>query len=240
VRVCQDGAVRLLGTLSGLTIAAVLLTGCAATGSGPSTAADPVAPARAAAEPVAAEPVAATSTVKAAAAAKAPKKYAFPVAVKNVSWHTTHAGYKATDIFAACGSKVVATTNGVVLEVSRVDKYKKGVKDGPYNGGKFVSILGDDGVRYYGSHLKSVTTGIKKGVRVKVGQQVGKVGKTGNSSGVCHLHYGISPACKKVGDWKVRRGVVWPYSYLSSWRKGGQKSPVAAVKAWSKKHGCKA
>ncbi|BCJ43358.1 hypothetical protein GCM10010168_43320 [Actinoplanes ianthinogenes] len=224
---------RLIRTLSTLTIAAVSLAGCAVGGSGSSAAAD-AAPAR-----VAAAPAAAPATIQLAAAA-ATKKYAFPVAAKNVSWHDTHAGYKATDIFANCGSKVVATTNGVVLEVSRVDKYKKGVKDGPYNGGKFVSILGDDGVRYYGSHLQSVTKGIKAGVRVKVGQQVGKVGKTGNSSGVCHLHYGISPACKKVGDWKVRRGVVWPYSYLKSWRKGGQKSPVAAVKKWNKAHGCKA
>ncbi|MFC4069158.1 M23 family metallopeptidase [Actinoplanes subglobosus] len=167
-------------------------------------------------------------------------KYVFPVKAKNASYHKTHSGYPATDIFAACGKPFVATTSGVVLEVSRVDKYKKGKPDGPYNGGKFVSILGDDGVRYYGSHLSSLTTGIKKGVRVKAGQQLGKVGKTGNSSGVCHLHYGISPACKKTGDWKVRRGVVWPASYLTSWRKGNQKSPVKAVKAWNAKHNCKA
>ncbi|WP_436525583.1 M23 family metallopeptidase [Actinoplanes sp. HUAS TT8] len=170
----------------------------------------------------------------------ATKTYVFPVAAKNVSWHKTHAGYKATDIFAACGSKFVATTSGVVLEISLKDKFKKGMKDGPYNGGLFVSILGDDGVRYYGSHLQSVTTGIKKGVRVKAGQLLGKVGHTGNASGVCHLHYGISAPCAKVGDWKVRRGVIWPYTYLASWRKGGQLSPGKAMRGWRNTTHCKA
>jgi murein DD-endopeptidase MepM/ murein hydrolase activator NlpD len=174
------------------------------------------------------------------AAAAAKVKYAFPVKAKNVSFRKTHAGYPATDIFAACGKPFLATTSGVVLELSRVDRWKKGMKTGPYNGGKFVSILGDDGVRYYGSHLSTINAGIKKGVRVKAGQQLGKVGRTGNSSGVCHVHYGISPACKKAGDWKIRRGVVWPATYLTSWRKGGQKSPSSAVKAWNSKHGCKA
>ncbi|SDT51741.1 M23 family metallopeptidase [Actinoplanes derwentensis] len=173
-------------------------------------------------------------------AAAATRKYIFPVKAANVAFHKTHSGYPATDIFAACGKPFRATTDGVVLEVSRVDKYKKGKPDGPYNGGKFVSILGDDGVRYYGSHLSVVTAGIKKGVRVKAGKHLGKVGKTGNANNVCHVHYGISPACKKTGDWKVRRGVVWPASYLTSWRKGGEKSPAKAVAAWKKKNNCKA
>ena len=169
-------------------------------------------------------------------------RYAFPVPGSRVSFakKNAHAGYPATDIFTACGRPVVATTSGVVLEVSRVDKYKKGRPDGPYNGGKFVSIRGDDGVRYYGSHLSTLQAGIKRGVRVKAGQVLGKVGRTGNASGVCHLHYGISPPCKRIGDWKVRRGVVWPATYLSSWRKGGQKSPTPAVKAWQKKRHCRA
>ncbi|MEV6341830.1 M23 family metallopeptidase [Actinoplanes sp. NPDC051851] len=220
---------RLSRTLTSLTLAAVCL-GFAATGAGSISAS--------ATERQQYVHPASTATVNVASTSTT--KYVFPVDAKNVSWHKTHSGYKATDIFAACGSRVVATTTGVILEVSRVDKYKKGMKDGPYNGGKFVSILGDDGVRYYGSHLKSVTKGIKAGVRVKAGQLVGKVGHTGNASGVCHLHYGISPACAKTGDWKVRRGVVWPYSYLASWRKGNQKSPVAAVKKWNKTHNCKA
>ncbi|WP_438872423.1 M23 family metallopeptidase [Paractinoplanes maris] len=166
--------------------------------------------------------------------------YVFPVKASNVDWHTTHSKYKATDLFADCGKPVVATTSGVVLEISLTDKYVKGSPDGPNNGGKSVSLLGDDGVRYYGSHLSKVQSGIKKGVRVKAGQQLGLVGRTGNANNVCHLHFGISPPCAKVGDWKVRRGVVWPYSYLASWRKSGTKSPVAEVAAWKRSHNCKA
>ncbi|WP_229070046.1 M23 family metallopeptidase [Actinoplanes sp. DH11] len=211
--------------LAGVAALTVTLTGLAGLG-GPASAAPPAA--------------------KAAVVTKAPLtvakkvKYVFPVKASKVSVPKTHSGYPATDIFAACGKKFRATTSGVVLEVSRKDKYVKGKPDGPNNGGKFVSILGDDGVRYYGSHLSTVQAGIKKGVRVKAGQTLGRVGKTGNASNVCHVHYGISPPCKKTGDWKVRRGVVWPAKYLTSWRKGGQKSPAAAVKAWKKKHNCKA
>ena len=221
---------RLRTSLSALTVLAVCLAGC---GSAEAPAAAPAAP-----QPPTAQPAAQPDVALAAAVAK--PRYAFPVRAKNVSFHKTHSGYPATDIFAACGKPVVATTSGVVLEVSRVDKYKKGKPAGPNNGGKFVSIKGDDGVRYYGSHLSKVQAGIKKGVRVKTGQTLGKVGKTGNSSGVCHLHYGISPPCARTGDWKVRRGVVWPATFLDSWRSGGSKSPVATVAAWKRSHNCKA
>ncbi|MBG0560833.1 M23 family metallopeptidase [Actinoplanes aureus] len=223
---------RLRTRLSALMVFAACLAGC---GSDGQPAAAPAAP-QSVQQPA---PVPAPTDLELAAAAAKPR-YVFPVRAKNVSFHKTHAGYPATDIFAACGKPILATTSGVVLEVSRVDRYVPGKPAGPNNGGKFVSILGDDGVRYYGSHLSKVQAGIKKGVRVKAGQVIGKLGKTGNSSGVCHLHYGISPPCKKTGDWKVRRGVVWPAKYLTSWRKGGQKSPVAAVTAWKKKHNCKA
>jgi murein DD-endopeptidase MepM/ murein hydrolase activator NlpD len=116
----------------------------------------------------------------------------------------------------------------------------EGSPDGPDNGGLSVSLLGDDGVRYYGSHFSKMQTGIRAGVRVTAGQTLGKVGRTGNASGVCHLHFGISPPCAKVGDWKVRRGVVWPADFLTSWREKGQKSPVAAVASWRRAHACKA
>ncbi|GAA1584201.1 hypothetical protein GCM10009828_005540 [Actinoplanes couchii] len=167
-------------------------------------------------------------------------KYTFPVKASNVDWHETHSKYKATDLFVDCGKPFLATTSGVVLEVSLKDEYVKGRPDGPLNGGLSVSLLGDDGVRYYGSHLSRVQSGIKAGTRVESGQQLGITGKTGNANNVCHVHYGISPACAKTGDWEVRRGVVWPYSYLASWRKGGQKSPVAEVASWKKKTDCKA
>jgi peptidoglycan LD-endopeptidase LytH len=252
-----------LRTLSVLTVAAFSLAACGGQGDGGATTANatptpqfvdssasdaapaessPAAQAPASAAGAGAVPLKSSPAAKKATPTTKPTsvKYVFPVQTSNVDWHTTHSKYKATDLFADCGSKVVATTSGVVLEISTKDLYKKGQPDGPDNGGLSVSLLGDDGVRYYGSHLSKIQTGIKAGVRVKAGQQIGKVGRTGNANNVCHLHYGISAPCAKTGDWKVRRGVVWPYSYLSSWRKGGQKSPVAAVKAWQKSSNCKA
>ena len=249
---------RLLRTLSGLTVAAVCLAGCGGGDAGaPSAAVTPqfVAPAESGATaappatpasdaPARPEPSAPATTPAppASAAVNVAKtvKYVFPVKASNVAYHPTHAKYPATDIFADCGEPVVATTSGVVLEISLKDVYVKGSPDGPYNGGLFVSILGDDGVRYYGSHLSKVTAGIRAGVRVTAGQSLGKVGHTGNANNVCHLHYGVSPPCAKVGDWKVRRGVIWPAGFLDSWRKKGQKSPVATVAAWKRSHNCKA
>ncbi|WP_127499410.1 M23 family metallopeptidase [Actinoplanes sp. LAM7112] len=243
----------MLRTLSGLTVLALCLAGCGGNGApGQATetphfvppltssqaAAPPSSPAAAPAAPATIAPTPSRSASTVTANTKV--KYVFPVKASNVDWHTTHSKYKATDIFADCGETVVATTSGIVLEISLKDAYVKGSPDGPNNGGLSVSLLGDDGVRYYGSHLSKVQSGIEKGVRVTAGQALGKVGRTGNANNVCHLHYGISPPCAQVGDWKVRRGVVWPYSYLSSWRKGGGKSPVAEVAAWKRAHNCKA
>jgi murein DD-endopeptidase MepM/ murein hydrolase activator NlpD len=254
---CQDGSVVSLRTLSILTVAAFSLAACGSPGGEPVATVTPqfVEPSQTAAPtPTSALPtpekapggtVTSSATpkktpTKVPATAPAGRKYTFPVKASNVAFHPTHSKYPATDIFADCGQPVVATTSGVVLEVSRTDQYVKGAPDGPRNGGLSVSILGDDGVRYYGSHLSKIQSGVKAGVRVKSGQQLGKVGKTGNANGVCHLHYGISPPCAKTGDWKVRRGVVWPATYLKSWRAKGSKSPVAVVAKWKKSHNCKA
>lgn len=101
-----------------------------------------------------------------------------------------------------------------------------------------MSLLGDDGVRYYGSHLRRVADGIDVGVRVRAGQRLGEVGRTGNANNVCHLHFGISPPCTGRDGWWIRRGVVWPAPYLNSWRRKGNKEPSAEVAAWHRRHGC--
>lgn len=171
------------------------------------------------------------------AAPGASLRYAFPVP-GSASYRPTHSVYPATDIFAACGAPVVAVTDGTILEVSRVDRFDRSGPIGPLNGGKFVSLLGDDGVRYYGSHLTDVAAGIDAGMRVRAGQRIGAVGKTGNANNVCHLHFGISPPCQKTGDWWIRRGVVWPATFLDAWRKKIGKTPVDKVTAWHRERGC--
>jgi peptidoglycan LD-endopeptidase LytH len=252
---CHDGAVVRVRTLSSLTVLALCLAGCGAPGGDSPSTADPrfvqpvpTASAVPAAPGPATSPSTSASAGPSASASVRPKakasttaksvRYVFPVKASNVDYHPTHGKYPATDLFADCGEPVVAAASGVILETSLTDRYVEGSPDGPNNGGLSVSLLGDDGVRYYGSHLSKVQSGIRAGVRVTGGQRLGSVGRTGNANNVCHLHFGISPPCARTGDWKVRRGVIWPAKYLDSWRKKGNLSPVATVRAWQQEHGC--
>jgi murein DD-endopeptidase MepM/ murein hydrolase activator NlpD len=164
-------------------------------------------------------------------------RYVFPVApAARASYGRSHAGYPATDIFIACGSSFLATTTGRVDEVSRVDQWDPARDDPALRSGLFVSIVGDDGVRYYGSHLREVAAGIDLGRRVAAGELLGLVGTTGNARNTpCHVHYGISPPTAP-GDWETRRGVVYPWPYLDSWKAGGEKAPADEVQQWAASH----
>ena len=141
-----------------------------------------------------------------------------------------HHDYPATDILTKKGCAFLAPIDGVVDEVSRKDRWSGKTNRGQDRGGLFVSIIGVDGVRYYGSHLLEVADGIEPGVTVLAGQILGKVGTSGSARGTSpHLHFGLSWPTEK-GDWKIRRGALLPYKYLQSWQKGGNLSPVAAIK----------
>jgi murein DD-endopeptidase MepM/ murein hydrolase activator NlpD len=160
--------------------------------------------------------------------AGAPARYAFPVDGES-SYGRTHSLYPATDIIARCGAIVRSPVDGVVLELSRVDTFVKARPQGAARGGLSVSIRGDDGVRYYASHLSRVDAPIKPGLRLRAGAPIGLVGRTGNANNVCHVHFALSPLCEGTGDWWIRRGVVYPWPYLDSWRRGGQLSPAREV-----------
>ncbi len=159
----------------------------------------------------------------------------FPV-VGHASYGHTHHGYPATDIIADCGLRYVAPASGTIHEVNRVDRYDRSVNDGATRGGLSVSLLGDDGVRYYGSHFSAIDERIAPGVRVTAGDPIATVGRTGDA-GACHVHFGLSPVCAD-GDWFVRRGVIWPWSYLDSWRSGGDADPGPEIAQWRLEHGC--
>lgn len=156
--------------------------------------------------------------------------YSFPVSpASSARYGRSHHDYPATDIFAPCGTPVVAVTSGVIQEVSRTDEWSSASDDPAIRGGLSTSLVGDDGVRYYGSHLSEVAPGIEPGARVEKGRQIGTVGDTGNARGSgCHLHFGISPPCGP-GDWQVRRGTLYPWPYLDSWRSGGTRSPTQDI-----------
>jgi murein DD-endopeptidase MepM/ murein hydrolase activator NlpD len=204
-----------------------LLSSCVATPAPPATSAGQSAPAVNTASPTA-------STAPSAP----PVRYVFPVAGKADYGHSHH-DYPATDIFAACGTPVVSPVDGVILELSRVDLWDPKVNDGATRGGHNVSILGDDGVRYYGAHFATIEAAVNPGVRVTAGQTIATVGRTGDTT-VCHVHFGISPLCARLADWWIRRGVIWPWSYLDAWRSGEARSPVSEINAWQAQHGCPA
>ena len=173
------------------------------------------------------------------APAQAAPVFIFPVADCAVDYARAHHDYAATDILAKKGCKFVSPVNGVVDEVNRVDNWSGKTNFGIDRGGLYVSIIGDDGVRYYGSHLSSVVASIQPGVVVKAGRVLGKIGSSGSARGTApHLHFGISwPTPTQPNVWWVRRGVVLPFKYLDAWKAGKDLSPVKDVAAAQLKYG---
>ncbi len=161
--------------------------------------------------------------------AEAAPGYIFPVANCVVNYARAHHDYPATDILAKAGCKFVAPIDGVVDEVNRIDKWSGKTNLGIDRGGLYVSIIGVDGVRYYGSHLRSIPATIQPGLAVKAGTVLGQVGATGSAKGTApHLHFGISwPTPADI--WWVRRGEVLPWKYLDAWKNGKDLSPVKEV-----------
>lgn len=160
--------------------------------------------------------------------------HVFPIQGTKVRYGSTHHDYPAADMFAACGSPVVAVTRARIHEVSFTDEYKHAVNDPELRGGLSVSYIDDDLVRYYGSHLSGIAEGIEPGVAVEAGQIIGFVGDTGNAAGTgCHLHFGLSSPCNlTLRKWEVRRGVVAPQPFLDAWRNGEDANPAAEIRSW--------
>ena len=173
------------------------------------------------------------------APAQAAPVYIFPVADCAVNYARAHHEYAATDILAKKGCKFVSPVNGVIDEVNRTDLWSGKTNLGIDRGGLYVSVIGDDGVRYYGSHLSSVVASIQPGVVVKAGRVLGKIGSTGSARGTApHLHFGISwPTTTQPNVWWVRRGVVLPWKYLDAWKAGKDLSPAKEVAAALLKNG---
>lgn len=154
--------------------------------------------------------------------------YVFPFVGVDVSYGTTHHDYPAVDVFG-CGAGVVAPAGGVVQQARTEDLWSPETNDPATRGGKYVSLLGDDGVRYYFAHLDSVA--VVPGQTVQPGESLGVMGQTGNARGsVCHTHVGLSWTCP-TNEWAVRRGEIWPAPYLDAWRSGEQRSPTLEVLA---------
>ena len=119
-----------------------------------------------------------------------------------------------------------AVTRGVVDFVSLTDEWKPNNPDPAKRSGLAVGMIGDDGVRYFGSHLSGVAPEITAGLRVEAGQLLGYVGSSGDARGKDpHLHFGISHPTFP-DDWETRRGEVDPYELLLAWKKGLNFTPT--------------
>jgi murein DD-endopeptidase MepM/ murein hydrolase activator NlpD len=86
-------------------------------------------------------------------------------------------GHQGQDVFAACGTPIVAARGGIVK-----------FKEFQSAAGNYVVIDGArTGVDFGYMHLREAAL-VEEGERVKTGQPIGFVGATGHASG-CHLHF---------------------------------------------------
>jgi len=214
-----------------LALAVVLMAGGCSRGDDPPPAGGAAAPSTAA--PASSASAAPTTTAGTATTARKPDpvRYRFPVAGCRASYANAHHDYPAADMFTRRNCTFVAPVAGRVDEVTRTDRWDPATNRGADRGGRSVSLVGVDGVRYYGSHLEAVLPGVAPGLRVRAGQPLGRIGNSGSARVTdVHLHFAISWPTRP-GIWWVRRGVVPPARYLDSWRTGGNLSPVKAVQA---------
>jgi murein DD-endopeptidase MepM/ murein hydrolase activator NlpD len=112
-------------------------------------------------------------------------------------------GHQGQDIFAACGTPLVAARGGTV-------KFKQ------YHSraGNYIVIDGQQtGVDYAYMHLREAAL-VDEGDRVRTGQLIGYVGQTGRASG-CHLHLEMW----KAPGWYDGGSPFDPLPSLLSWDK---------------------
>ena len=152
--------------------------------------------------------------------------YVFPVATSAVTYGKDHHDYPATDIFCDIGSPFVAVTDGVVDAIVAVDTWDPATDVPADRSGLAVAIIGTDGVRYYGSHLSAIRTGLAVGQTVSAGDVLGLTGASGNARFTPpHLHFGISQP-STPDDWQARRGQLSPYPFLRAWQNGESMTPT--------------
>jgi hypothetical protein len=214
-----------------LALAAILVTGGCSRGGDPSPAGGAAAPSTAVTASSA--PAAPATTAGTATTAGKPDRvrYRFPVAGCRARYANAHHDYPAADMFTQRNCTFVAPVAGRVDEVTLTDRWDPATNRGADRGGRSVSLVGVDGVRYYGSHLEAVRPGVVPGLRVRAGQPLGRIGNSGSARVTdVHLHFAISWPTRP-GIWWVRRGMVPPARYLDSWRAGGNLSPARAVEA---------
>jgi murein DD-endopeptidase MepM/ murein hydrolase activator NlpD len=108
--------------------------------------------------------------------------------------------HQGQDLPAVAGTPVVAPYRGVVMAVQYQAR----------GAGHYVVVHSED-YDYVFMHLRTGSTLVDEGQRVRTGQQVGEVGSTGESSGP-HLHFEIW-----LGAWYSGGHPIDPLSLLQQW-----------------------
>jgi murein DD-endopeptidase MepM/ murein hydrolase activator NlpD len=110
-------------------------------------------------------------------------------------WHpilARRAHHGGIDYGAPTGTPTWSVADGLVEFAGRKGAY-----------GKLVVIRHPDGMRSYYGHLSQIAAGIKKGVRIRQKQVLGRVGATGRATGP-HLHFAMCAAGRFVDPAKFR------------------------------------
>ncbi|MGH2839197.1 MAG: peptidoglycan DD-metalloendopeptidase family protein [Solirubrobacteraceae bacterium] len=112
----------------------------------------------------------------------------------------SHQGH---DVFARCGTKLVAARGGVV----KLNKFQSAA-------GNYLVIDGDGTeIDYAYMHMRERSP-LKKGTHVMTGQPIGRVGDTGRANG-CHLHFEMWSA----PGWYTGGKPFDPLPFLKAWDK---------------------
>ncbi len=115
-------------------------------------------------------------------------------------YSSSHPGIDIADSSIG-GADIVAAIGGTVTNVYKCTEKHYGSRGDCDGFGTGVIIRGTDGRWYQYAHMKagSIPSNVTKGAKVVVGQKIGKVGSTGNSSGN-HLHFQINTTDPWHGD----------------------------------------
>lgn len=169
--------------------------------------------------------------------AAGPVKYTFPVR-GSTSFSRYRPGFPAIDVYASCGSDVVAPVGGEIKSLVRKDSWSSSNDTAETKPGVQVTLTGPGNVRYVFSHLKTVPYSVQVGQFVATGTVIASTGNSGNAGAEpCGARLSISPSCGPL-SWWLKPGGVSPYTYLLSWKDGGNSSPVKAVSDWKGSDGC--
>ncbi|MGF1476989.1 MAG: peptidoglycan DD-metalloendopeptidase family protein [Geminicoccaceae bacterium] len=101
--------------------------------------------------------------------------------------------HKGIDFAAPTGTPIYAAGDGTVAEIGRKGAY-----------GNYIRIRHDGDYSTAYAHMARFANGLKRGARVKQGQQIGRVGATGRVTGP-HLHYEVLLRGQQMNPLKLPR-----------------------------------